>query len=79
MEDHFTLRPTDEFIELVKLLKLKQIAQTGGHAKMMVEEGLIKLNGEPEFRKRKKLRAGDIIELADISIEIHSEPSVHQS
>ena len=67
---HFTLRPTDEFIELVKLLKLKQIAQSGGHAKMMVEEGLVKLNGEVEFRKRKKLRAGDIIELEGIRIEI---------
>ncbi|MBK8504790.1 MAG: RNA-binding S4 domain-containing protein [Saprospiraceae bacterium] len=75
-EDHFTLRPTDEFIELVKLLKLKQIAQTGGHAKMMVEEGLVKFNGEPEFRKRKKLRDGDIIELEDIRIEIHSDPSL---
>ena len=69
-KDHFTLRPTDEFIELVKLLKLKQIAQSGGHAKMMVEEGLVKLNGEVEFRKRKKLRAGDIIELEGIRIEI---------
>jgi ribosome-associated protein len=75
-KDHFTLRPTDEFIELVKLLKLKQIAQSGGHAKMMIEEGLVKLNGEPEFRKRKKLRAGDVIELDDICIEIHDESSV---
>ena len=74
-EDHFTLRPDDEFIELVKLLKLKQIAQSGGHAKMMIEEGLVKLNGEPEFQKRKKLRAGDVITLADISIEIHAESS----
>jgi ribosome-associated protein len=72
-EDHFTLRPDDEFIELVKLLKLKQIAQSGGHAKMMIEEGLVKLNGEAEFRKRKKLRAGDIITLTDISIEIHAD------
>ena len=72
-EDHFTLRPDDEFIELVKLLKLKQIAQSGGHAKRMVEEGLVQLNGEPEFQKRKKLRAGDIITLEDMSVEIHAE------
>jgi len=69
-KDHFTLRPTDDFIELVKLLKLKQIAQSGGHAKLMIEEGLVKLNGEIEFRKRKKLRVGDIIELEGLSIEI---------
>ena len=55
-KDTFTLRPDDEFIELIKLLKLKNIAQSGGHAKMMVEEGSVKVNGELEFRKRKKLR-----------------------
>lgn len=69
--DHFHLRPTDDFIELIKLLKLKQIAQTGGHAKMMVEDNLVKVNGELEYRKRRKLRAGDIVELMDIRIEIH--------
>jgi ribosome-associated protein len=66
----FTLRPTDEFIELIKLLKLKQIAQSGGHAKMIVEEGLVKVNGEQEFRKRKKLRPGDIVEMEGITISI---------
>lgn len=69
-KDTFELRPTDEFIELIKLLKLKQIAQTGGHAKMIVEEGLVKVNGKQEFRKRNKLRAGDIVELEAITITI---------
>ena len=72
-EDNFTLRPNDEFIELVKLLKLKQIAQSGGHAKLMIGDGLVKFNGEKEFRKRKKLRAGDIIEVEDYIIEIRSD------
>lgn len=66
----FKLRPTDEFIELIKLLKLKQIAQSGGHAKMIVEDGQVRVNGELEFRKRKKLRPGDVIELEEISISI---------
>ena len=57
----------------VKLLKLKQIAQSGGHAKLMIEDGLVKYNGEQEFRKRKKLRAGDIIEIENITIEILAE------
>ena len=48
-EDTFTLRPDDEFIELIKLLKLKNIANSGGHAKMMVEDGLVKVNGENNF------------------------------
>ncbi len=69
-KDTFKLRPTDEFIELIKMLKLKQIAQSGGHAKMMVEDGLVNVNGEQEFRKRKKLKPGDIIELEEITISI---------
>lgn len=54
---------TSEYIELVKLLKLLQIAQTGGHAKIIVEDGEVLRNGELELRKRAKLRAGDIIEV----------------
>jgi len=53
-----------EYIELVKLLKLLQIAQTGGHAKIIVENGEVIRNGEQEFRKRAKLRVGDKIEVA---------------
>lgn len=69
-KDTFKLRPTDKFIELIKLLKIKQIAQSGGHAKMIVEDGLVNVNGEQEFRKRKKLIPGDIIELEGITISI---------
>lgn len=53
----------DEYIELVKLLKLLGYAETGGHAKIMVEEGEILLNGQTEFRKRAKLRDGDEVEI----------------
>lgn len=69
-QDTFTLRPDDEFIELIKLLKLKDIAQSGGHAKMMVEDGLVKVNGELEFRKRKKLRNGDVVEMENLILTI---------
>ncbi len=70
MNEKFTLRPDDEYIELIKLLKLKQIAQSGGHAKMMVEDGIVKVNGEVEYRKRNKLRPGDIVEVEGNVIEI---------
>lgn len=69
-KDIFNLKPDEEFIELVKLLKIKQLAQSGGHAKMIVEEGLVTVNGEQEFRKRKKLRNGDIIDCEGTIIEI---------
>lgn len=61
---------SSEYIELVKLLKLLRIAETGGHAKIIVENGEVTLNGNQEFRKRAKLRAGDIIEVFGDEIAI---------
>lgn len=50
-----------EYIELIGLLKATGIAQTGGHAKQIVEEELVLRNGELELRKRAKLIPGDEI------------------
>ena len=52
---------TGDYIELISLLKFLRIAETGGHAKMMVDEGLVTRNGETEYRRRAKLRSGDIL------------------
>ena len=59
-----------DYIELIKLLKLMGIAGSGSHAKYLVEEGEVKLNGVVEFRKRAKLRRGDIVETQEYRIEI---------
>lgn len=59
-----------EYIELVKLLKLLRIAESGGHAKIMVEEGEVFLDGKQEFRKRAKLRPGNVIEVLGEKIGI---------
>lgn len=60
------------YIELIALLKATGIAQTGGHAKMIVEDGEIVRNGEPETRKRAKLIPGDSIEVGgEIRIELN--------
>ena len=59
-----------EYIELVKLLKLIGIAETGGHAKILVENGEVIRNGEPERRKRAKLIPGDKIEIFGETIRI---------
>ena len=61
---------SSEYIELIKLLKLLRIAETGGHAKILVEEGHVFLNGKKEFRKRAKLRPGDEIRIFDEKIFI---------
>ena len=61
---------SSEYIELIKLLKLLRIAETGGHAKIIVEDGDVFLNGNQEFRKRAKLRPGDKIEVLGETIII---------
>ena len=47
-----------------------RISESGGQAKMMVDDGIVFRNGEPEFRKRAKLRSGDLIEVMDFKIKV---------
>ncbi len=54
-----------EPVELFKLIKFEGLANSGGEAKLMIEQGLVSVNGERETRKRKKIVAGDIIALGD--------------
>ena len=61
MEQDFKIN--GDYIELIQLLKALGIAETGGHAKMIVEDGEVLRNGEVELRKRAKLVPGDVIEL----------------
>lgn len=58
------------YIELIQLLKATGIAQTGGHAKFIVDEGQVVRNGEVELRKRAKLIPGDRIEVHDSVINL---------
>lgn len=57
-----------DFIELVQLLKAVGLAQTGGHAKMIVNEEMVKRNGVLETRKRAKLLPNEIIEVENFKI-----------
>ena len=59
-----------EYIELIKLLKLMGMAETGGHAQILVEEGEIFVNGKQETRKRLKLRKDDEVEVMGEKIRI---------
>lgn len=52
---------TTEYISLDKLLKFAGIADTGGQAFMMIEEGIVLLNGAKVQEKRRKVYAGDVV------------------
>ncbi|MDF1874474.1 RNA-binding S4 domain-containing protein [Sulfurimonas sp. SAG-AH-194-I05] len=60
----------DEYIELFKLLKVLDLVESGAQGKYLVAEGYVNRNGEQEFRKRAKIRAGDVIEIAEVTIEV---------
>ena len=61
----------DDYIELYKLLKVLDLVDTGGQAKMIVAEGYVKRNGEIETRKRAKIVVGDTLVVGDdVTIEI---------
>lgn len=60
---------TTEFITMDKLLKFAGVADTGGQAFHMVEDGVVKLNGVLVAEKRKKVRPGDVVNI-DNQIEL---------
>ncbi len=64
----FTLK--DEYIELYKLLKVLNLVDSGAQAKQLVAEGHVKRNGEVELRKRAKILADEVIEIADVTITV---------
>lgn len=55
---------TTEFIELNKFLKFENIVESGGHAKLVIADGQVRLNGKVQMQTRKKVRDGDIVEVA---------------
>ncbi|NQT26916.1 RNA-binding S4 domain-containing protein [candidate division KSB1 bacterium] len=55
---HIEFELKDEYIELVKLLKITGLFSTGGQAKIEIEYGEIQVDREIEFRKRRKIRKG---------------------
>ncbi|WAJ70029.1 RNA-binding S4 domain-containing protein [Catenovulum adriaticum] len=63
-------------IELYKLLKLEALVYGGGEAKMVIADGLVKLNGKTETQKRKKILANDVIEFDGESFLIELAPGI---
>ena len=54
-----------EFIKLDSFLKLTSLVESGGQAKQFILDGLVKVNGQIEIRRGKKLYKGDKIEIFD--------------
>lgn len=59
-----------EFIKLDSLLKFAALVGTGGEAKIVISEGLVKVNGQVCTMRGKKIRPGDRVSLNNQELEI---------
>ena len=57
------IKITTEFIKLDAFLKFANVVMTGGEAKMIIQDGEVKVNGEVCTMRGKKLRPGDTVEV----------------
>ncbi|MBR4777593.1 MAG: RNA-binding S4 domain-containing protein [Lachnospiraceae bacterium] len=71
MKKSITIR--DEFIKLGQALKLSGEADTGVDAKLIIEAGKVKVNGETEERRGRKLYNGDTFTVNNSEIEVISK------
>mgnify|MGYP002673361571 FL=1 len=65
-----TIEITTEYIKLQDLLKLAGLTYTGGEAKVMVQEGLVTVNGEVCTMRGRKIRPGDTVEFEGKTLEV---------
>ncbi|MDD2998402.1 MAG: RNA-binding S4 domain-containing protein [Candidatus Riflebacteria bacterium] len=65
-----TFELTEDFIELIKLIKFMGLSETGGQAKLLVENGMVTVDGEVESRKRRKIRKGMVVVVNGETIKV---------
>lgn len=59
-----------EYVELNQLLKLSGICDSGGAGKVLVAQGNVSVDGQIELRKTCKIRAGQVVSLGDVRIQV---------
>ncbi|MGN1051067.1 MAG: RNA-binding S4 domain-containing protein [Acutalibacteraceae bacterium] len=64
-----------EYIKLQDVLKIGGVADTGGMAKVLIQEGQVKVNGETCLMRGKKMYSGDIATFEDINLKVKSVES----
>jgi ribosome-associated protein len=59
-----------DHIPMIQLLKATGLVYTGGEAQIVVTEGEVKYNGQTDYRKRLKVRKGDVVEYRGQKIQV---------
>ena len=65
-----TIKIKDEFIKLGQLLKLAGFVDSGVEAKIVIQDGLVNVNGEIDTRRGRKIVAGDIVEYEGNKVQV---------
>ena len=65
-----TIKITTEFIKLQDLLKFANLVSTGGEAKIIIQEGEVKVNGEVCTQRGKKIRPGNVVEFSGETLTV---------
>lgn len=68
--EELKLREQDEFINLSQLLKAMNLVESGAMAKMVIDDGLVKVDGEVESRYRRKLYPDMVVEFNNEQVKI---------
>lgn len=68
----FPIQIRDESIRLGQLLKLASLADDGLHAKQLIEDGLVKVNGDIETRRGAQIRNGDTVTVNGESVRVET-------
>lgn len=67
------IRIRDEFIKLGQILKLADLVSDGVEAKYVIADGLVKVNGEVDTRRGRKVYGGDIVSFDGQEIKVVTE------
>lgn len=62
----------EDYIKLGQALKAAGLAESGVEAKLVIQDGQVRVNGQVEVQRGKKLFAGDVVEFAGEIIKIES-------
>ena len=66
------IRIRDEYIKLGQAMKLAGLVDSGVDAKIEIQEGFVKVNGEIEFQRGKKIYVGDVIEFDGQQVRVEN-------
>ena len=67
-----TIKIRDDFIKLGQAMKLAGLVESGVEAKINIQEGYVKVNGQTQYERGKKINVGDVIEFDGEQVKVEN-------